>query len=282
MAWYESRVSKQERFGRALAAIGVTGFALFAPISIAATQIALAVALAGILGCALGGWRTQRTALDLPIAIFVAAALASTVLSREGPGSPLTFTLWRHVLGFWIASQALALASDVRRAAGPILLAAALGLIAASILGLVQFWSGIDLVHALHLRENARLVAAPGVPGRFAAMGFFISRLTFGHNAMLLVALFCGAFLYGELALRLKILLGIAISLGLAAILLTFDRAAWLGPSRGHADPLRSAVRSQPANQLARRSPHSICSGRDRLRPRARLRGPRPRRARAL
>jgi len=218
-----------EAFGRALAALGLGAHALFAPVSIAATQIGLGAALLGILLCALAGRRPRRTPLDLALALFVVAALLSTALAREGPGAPMSFTLWRHAAGFWIATQALWLASDVRRAAARTLALAAAGLIAASLVGLVQYRTGFDLVHALHLREQARLVAAPGVPGRFAAMGFFISRLTFGHCATVLVALFAGAALFGELASSVRALLAAAIATGLVAILLTFDRAAWLG-----------------------------------------------------
>ncbi len=248
-------MSTLEKSGGALAEAGLLGFALFAPISIAATQIALGVAAAGLVLAARGGWRPRRTPLDAGLAAFIGAALVSTLLSREGPGSPASFTLWRHAAGFWIAWQALALARDAGRAAQRALLGAALGLALASIVGLAQYRSGIDLVHALGLRETARLVAAPGVPGRFAAMGFFISRLTFGHNAMLLAALLAGAILFGCLTARTRAALGASLLLALAAIVLTFDRAAWLGllAAALALGVLFLARSSQPPGDVARR-----------------------------
>src|SRR3954464_6567683 len=60
-------------------------------------------------------------------------------------------------------------------------------------------------------------------------MGFFISRLTFGHNATLLVALLGGSLAAGALRGRTAALAGCAVVLGIAGIAATFDRAAWLG-----------------------------------------------------
>lgn len=222
---------KLESFARAVAALGLLGFALFAPVSIAGMQIGLGVSLLGILLGAAAGIRPQRTPLDLALILFVGAALGSTILSREGPGSPSTFTLWRHLIGFWIVWQALQISRDANLLARRAAALAAVGLAISSIVGLVQFQTGVDVVHLLHLRGTARLVAAPGVPGHFAAMGFFISRLTFGHNAMIFVALFAGAVLFAGLPKRLAISLATTCALALTAIVLTFDRAAWLGLS---------------------------------------------------
>ncbi len=222
-------MSTTERIGRALAAAGLATHALFAPISIAATQIGLGVAFSGLILCALAGRRPARTPLDLSLALFVAAALASTIFSREGTGSAINFTLWRHAAGFWICWQTFTLASDARVSAARVLALAGVGLAAASLVGILQYRTGIDVVHALHLRRDERLVGAPGVPERFAAMGFFISRLTFGHNAMILVALLVGAAIFADLSTRLRAWQLTASALGLCAIVLTFDRAAWLG-----------------------------------------------------
>ncbi len=241
-----------------LSGLGLIAAALAAPISIAAVQIALGVSAAGVLLALLAGARWSRSPLDLPLAACAAAALISTLaaaFSPDGPGSPASFTLWRHIAGFFVAWQALALAGaeepssasggpGARRLAGRAMLAAALGLAAASILGLVQYRTGIDLVHAMGLRAQPRLVEAPGVPGRYAAMGFFISRLTFGHNALVWIAFFAGALLFGGaprspsagaapgspgLSRGTRLALAGATLLALAALLLTFDRAAWLG-----------------------------------------------------
>jgi O-antigen ligase len=64
-------------------------------------------------------------------------------------------------------------------------------------------------------------------------MGFFTSRLTFGHNATVLLALLGGALATGELPVRLRGPALVAAAVAFAAILATFDRAAWLGLAAG-------------------------------------------------
>ena len=204
----------------ALIAAGLLGHAFFLSISIAGMQIALAVAVLGIL---IGPRPALRTPLTAPILAFVAIAIASDLVSAFGP-PPLAFaTLWRSAIGYF--AVVFGLRSLSSRWPARLLLAAAAGLALASIVGLVQYRSGLDLVHALGLREQPAMVQAPGVPGRFGAMGFFTSRLTFGHNAAILVSLLAGAL--AARALRWPAL--VAALLGLAAVAVTFDRAAYLG-----------------------------------------------------
>ncbi|MFL5369375.1 MAG: O-antigen ligase family protein [Myxococcales bacterium] len=216
------------RVGRTLAFAGVVVHAGFCPISIAATQIGLAIAAAGIATAIAAGFRPSRTPLDAPLAALVVVCIASDLLSPYGPPSLAFATLWRSALGFWIVLQSLSLVAE-RRLRNAALAFAAAGLCVSAIVGLVQFRTGIDLVHLLGLRQQARAVEAPGLPGRFGAMGFFISRLTFGHNATLLVALLGGSLAAGALRGRTAALAGCAVVLGIAGIAATFDRAAWLG-----------------------------------------------------
>jgi O-antigen ligase len=205
----------------ALIAVGLAGHAFFVPISIAGMQIALGVALLGLL---LELPRTLRAPLDLPIAAFVLVCVVSDLISPFGP-PPLAFaTLWRAVIGYFVVTYGLRQLS-VEWPARLFVFAAA-GLAIASIVGLVQYRTGIDLVHLVHLRDRQALVAAPGVPGRYGAMGFFISRLTFGHIATLLAALIAGGLVSG--AARRKAL-WIAVGLALCAIAVTFDRGAYFG-----------------------------------------------------
>jgi len=175
------------RFGRTLAFAGVVVHAGLCPISIAGTQIGLGIAAAGIAASIAAGFRPSRTPLDAPLAALVITCIASDLLSPYGPPSLAFATLWRSALGFWIVLQSLSLVSG-RRLRNAALAFAAAGLCLSAIVGLVQFRTGIDLVHLLGLRPQPRSVEAPGLPGHFGAMGFFISRLTFGHNATLLVA----------------------------------------------------------------------------------------------
>ena len=202
---------------------GLAAHAFFVPISIAGMQIALGVAAAGIL---LDPPRPLRTALDVPLAIFVLVALFSDLVSAEGFPSLAYATLWRSALGFLIVAHGLRLLP--REAPFRVVTCACAGLVLSSVVGLVQYRSGVDLVHLLHLRPERALVEAPGVPGRFGAMGFFTSRLTFGHNATILASFLLGGLAAGAIAPRKIWVAAGAAVIALAAIAVTFDRAAYL------------------------------------------------------
>ena len=199
------------------------------PVSIAGMQIGLGVAAAGIL---LDLPRPLRTDLDLPVLAFVGIAVLSTLVSSEGLPPTLNYalvhsTLWRSVVGFFIVAHGLRLLP--REAPFRIVACACAGLALSSIVGLIQYRTGVDLVWLAHLRGWQGMVEAPGVPGRFGAMGFFTSRLTFGHNATILASFLLGGLVAGAVPpRRIWIVAGAAI-LGLSAVAVTFDRAAYLG-----------------------------------------------------
>jgi O-antigen ligase len=221
------RMTVTARLARTLALAGLLVHAALCPISIAGTQIGLGIAAAGTAAGIAAGFRPARTPLDLPLLALVVVCVASDLLSPYGPPTLDSATLWRSVFGFFIVHHSVSLLGE-RRSRNAALAAVAAGLCLSSIVGLVQFRTGIDLVHLLGLRDEPRWVDAPGVPGRFGAMGFFISRLTFGHNATLLVALLGGSLAAGALHRRVAVLAACAVALGMAAVAATFDRAAWL------------------------------------------------------
>jgi O-antigen ligase len=148
-------------------------------------------------------------------------------LSPYGSPGLASATLWRSLLGFFVVAHALRLLRP--EAPRQLLICAAGGLLCASIVGIVQYRTGIDLVHDLGLRQEPALVEAPGVEGRYGAMGFFTSRLTFGHNATVVLSLIGGALAARALPRRAAIAASTALAAGLLAVALTFDRAAWLG-----------------------------------------------------
>lgn len=237
--------------GRLLVGVGLATHAAFLCVSIAGTQIGLGIAAAGLLAAALRGWRPVRTPLDLPLLLFVGMALASDLLAPAGPPSAAMATLWRSAAGFWLLAQGLALSADPRRDALRLLGLAAGGLALASLVGVVQYGTGWDAVHALGLRAEPWQVAAPGVEGRFGAMGFYMSRLTFSHALLALLAALAGALAQGAAAGRARQALLAALLLGLAALVLTFARAAWLGLG---AAGLLLAVLALRASALRRRA----------------------------
>lgn len=206
-----------------LAYAGLAGHAFFVPISIAGMQIALAVAAAGVL---LAPPKPLRTALDWPILAFVAIAIASDLLSVEGPPDLAYATLWRSAIGFFVVAHGLRLLP--REAPVRIALLACAGIALSSVVGIVQYRTGVDLVHLAGLRSWQALVEAPGVPGRFGAMGFFTSRLTFGHTTTVLVAFLLGALAAGAIPARRIWVFAATAVLALAAVAVTFDRAAYL------------------------------------------------------
>ena len=217
-----------------LVTLGLVGHAFFVPISIAGMQIALAVAAAGVLL----DWGTRSrlrrapcprhgTPLDWPILAFVLIAIASDLFSSEGAPPLISATLWRSVIGFFVVFHGVRLLP--REAPLNLVLCACLGLTLSAVVGLLQYRTGIDLVYLLHLRSQPALVDAPGVPDRFGAMGFFTSRLTFGHNATVLSTFLLGTLAAGAVPRRRVWIVAGAAVLGLAAVAVTFDRAAYLG-----------------------------------------------------
>ena len=214
------------RAAAALVPLGLFAHAFLCPVSIAGTQIGLGIAAVGLFCAGAAGFRPRRSPLDAPLLALIGVSLLSDALSPYGPPSPAFATLWRSALGFWIVYHGL---SWRPRLAPQLVLLAAAGLALSSIVGLLQFRTGVDLVHLLRLREQPAWVEAPGIAGRYGAMGFFTSRLTFGHNATVLAALLGGALASGEIRGRLRWPALAALLLAFAAILATFDRAAWLG-----------------------------------------------------
>jgi O-antigen ligase len=216
----------RSKIATALVFAGLAGHAFFAPVSIAGMQIALGVAAAGLL---LDWRRPARTPLDWPALAFVGVAIASDLLSPYG-APPVEFaTLWRSLLGFFVVAQGLRLFAEPERVSLRLVYFACAGLALASLVGIAQYRTGVDVIHLLHLRGQAAWVEAPGVPDRFGAMGFFTSRLTFGHDATVLVSLLAGALAVGAIPrARIWIVAGAGL-LGLCAIALTFDRGAYLG-----------------------------------------------------
>ncbi len=217
------------RTGRLLAEAGLVTHALFAPLSIAGTQIGLGVAAAGLALAALAGWRPKRSPLDLPALAFVVACLFSELFADGGAPDLGHATLWRSLLGFFVVLHALSLLPARGQAARRLLGALSAGLVLAGALGVYQYFTGFDALLWAGLHQTLAQVPAPGVPGRYGAMGLFTSRLTFGHAVLALLALLGGALVSGAVRGRLRALLGTACALGLTALVLTFDRAAFLG-----------------------------------------------------
>ena len=133
---------------------GLAAHAFFLPISIAGMQIALAIAAAGVL---LSPPRPLRTPLDVPALAFVGIAILSDALSPHGWPDLAAATLWRSILGFFVVAHALRLLNPRTRV--QLILWAAGGLLCASIVGVIQYRTGVDLVHPIAADEVVTPVA---------------------------------------------------------------------------------------------------------------------------
>ena len=211
----------------------VGAFALFAPMSIAGEQVALAT-LAVALAVALASpprMALRPLALDAPALLYAAAVAASLVSSPLPFALPAQAFFVRTLAAYFLVSRALLVDVDAaaveRRAAVGVALAA-LSAALAGALALAQFPTGFDLNAALHLRAPIR-IDAPGVPGRYAAIGFFTSRLTLATVLVVPAGLLAGVVALWRGPVARRALAALALALVLVGVALSFGRTAWGG-----------------------------------------------------
>ena len=222
-----------------IAWLGLLVHAAFLPISIAGMQIGLAVSVAALLASAARGRRVWRASfVAAPVLVLCGGAIAAVVIPWLAGFPPLhasDVVFWRAYLAPLAVMLALELQGDGadpeaprRRALGFLAVWAAAALVPAAI-AWFQVRTGFDPNHALGLRAVPRRVPAPGVPGRFAAVGFFswYTRLSY---AMTAVTAFAGALaLLAPLRAPWRLLFGTSALAAAAAIVLGGARAAWGG-----------------------------------------------------
>jgi O-antigen ligase len=232
----------ERRWPVRLAQLGLIAHAAFLPISMAGMQIGLGFAVLGLIAARLSGQRVgSRSPLDAPLVGFCAAAVFSLLGSTITLGPPVGWheaTLWRSFLApiaiLWglelpVGSEQLGSPEEVRRRSLRLLAIWAVAALIPSALAWVQHYTGLDLLHAVGLRDEARLAPAPRYPGHFAAMGFFRWYQRLAHNLTPVLCLCAGLVLYGKLPSRLRKLLAVGCLATAAAVVLTVSRAAWAG-----------------------------------------------------
>ncbi len=205
--------------------VEISAFALFLPISIAGTQLALLAATATLGWAYLRGARARlSTPLDAPVLLLLVAALSSDLLTLHppGPGS----TALRALAAFFVLSRALALAGPDDRALSRIVAVWLAAATLACALAFFQRRTGFDLVAALGLRAAVRVVA-PQAPGRFAGIGTFESRLRFAHSLAMPLAMLLGIAVAGGRVRWQPWMWAVALA-GAAGIWAALARAAWL------------------------------------------------------
>jgi len=197
-------------------------FALSMPVSYFGMQAFLAL---GVLLLLWIGWQSRfqawpRTPLDPALLVLALAIGLSLLLSPNGWSSFPSNAAFLIALSFWVAYAGLQSERQLRLAIYGIWAIVALS----ALLGIYQSYTGhYPLGTWLHPRAANLLKPAPGVPGRFSAVGFFYSRLRFAHVLMFSFCVVFGVAME-RMGWRMRsLLLGLLALLGFA-ILCTWVR----------------------------------------------------------
>ncbi len=206
---------------RRLLDLGLGGFAFSLGFRIAPAQIFLIVTLVAVLALHLCGVRLlRRTALDVPLALYVVAVITGVVGSTvEGASvfAPDTWGVYRLAACILLVG-AIGNAERGWRLAQIFVVAAALQ----GAYGFVQHFTGVDLFDAVH-----RMKGAPGGVG-WLASGTYTRNTTLAFVTTASLALVSAALMAGALEGRTRIAaVLITLPTGLGQ-LMTFVRTAWL------------------------------------------------------
>jgi putative inorganic carbon (HCO3(-)) transporter len=206
-----------QAWGSMLAWVGLLVFCAASPISIAATNIAWGVALAGLLVQALSrddrfASLVRRTDLDAPLACFVLASLLAVLHSLDIESSIVeSRSLGLMVIFFLFAWQVQAPAQ--RRTLVRILIVSSC---VSALYGWVQFLTGWDLLG--HYRPEAKKVC-----------GFLGLHLTYGEHLSMVICLGLGLLLWVDAKRPARIGSVLALGLMASAVLLSGSKGALLG-----------------------------------------------------
>jgi O-antigen ligase len=225
------------------ARLGVLVHAAFVPLSIAGMQIGLAIAIGSLLLLATFTRAWTRSFLDAPALIFCGAAILSIPLAALAGSPPVGWhgaTLWRSVLTPIVVLSAIALElpgearGGARRRAVALLCVWAGAALVASAVAWFQFRTGLDVLHAIGVRDVPKHPPLPPrFAERFAANGLFWGYAIFAQNLTAPLTLAGALALFGGLRRPQRALLGAAAVLATCAVALTFSRVAWAALAAG-------------------------------------------------
>ena len=210
-----------EAWGRALTWWGLVAFCAVSPISIAATNMAWAVALAGLLARALSrdvrtDGRLHRTDLDAPLLCFVLVSLVSVFLSLD----ILTSLVDARSLGLMVIVYLFAWHAKTPAQRKTLVRILVISSCVAALYGWIQFLTGWDFKG--YYRPETGKVG-----------GFFGLHLTYGEYLSMVICLGVGILLWMD-ATRLGRLRRLAVLGFLAsALLLSGCKGAMLGLAAG-------------------------------------------------
>ncbi len=199
--------------------IGVYSFALFAPISIAFSQISIGITLLGWIIIILQNrsFRWRRTPLDIPILIYVSVQFIAALFSQD---ILMGIRVWLNTDWFILFCFAVIhLIDDEKQYKNIIILLAISGSISA-VYGIIQHFDGIDYIRGMKVQYPY---------GKFyRAIGFFDLPLTYGGVQLCLFWLLLPFYFIKQKFID-KRLFYIIVTLLLLSIFASYARSAWLG-----------------------------------------------------
>ncbi len=231
-----------QAWGSTLTWVGLVVFSAASPISIAATNIAWGVALAGLLVQALSrddrfASLVRRTDLDAPLACFVLASLLAVLHSLDIESSIVeSRSLGLMVIFFLFAWQVETPAK--RKTLVRILIVSSC---VSALYGWIQFLTGWDLLG--HYRPESKKVC-----------GFFGLHLTYGEHLSMVICLGMGLLLWADAKRPARVGGVLALGLMASAVLLSGSKGALLSLAAGLG--VVFALRG-------RKSTRSVCDRRD-------------------
>jgi O-antigen ligase len=204
---------------RSIGSLGIFGFAIFAPISIAFSQICIGITLLGWLIKMIQdkSFIWKRTPLDIPILIYVSFQIIAVLTSQD---MKLAWSGWINtdwfILFYYAVVNLIDEESDYKR----IFTIMALSGTVSAVYGIIQHFVGVDFI------RGDRNVWPYG--SYFRATGFFSLPLTYGGVQLGLFFLLAPFYFLKEKLLNKKLLSTILILLFLS-IIASYARSAWMG-----------------------------------------------------
>jgi O-antigen ligase len=196
---------------------------IFVSWSIAGMQI-----IAGVLVVLFVLAKDYRLAPELRDRVLAFCAVcAISVLLASPPWRTFDTTAFKPALLVWIGAATVLSTGPltVERTVQAWMAATAIS----SAWALVQAFTGLDALHLLHLRRTPIEIELPTAMAhwRWAAIGFFNSRLTYAHALLLPLGVGVAHLLLGRG--RTRLLSGVVVLLLGCGLVLSFARGAWWG-----------------------------------------------------
>ena len=198
--------------------LGIFGFAFFAPISIAISQVFIGITLLGWIFEMIKRRQIlwQKTPLDFPILLFLLFQFIAVLNSYNIAAGFISWinTDW-FILFFYAAVNLIERDEDYEILAKILLISGSVS----AIYGIWQHFFGLDLIRGYELSPIGKF---------YRARGFFGTPLTYGGIQLTLFAILFPFYFIKKGNLNRNILL-IGLLLIFASIIASYARSAWMG-----------------------------------------------------